>query len=124
MPDYETTLEVVRDILVDILAVEPEEVTPDANFFHDLSGESIDVLDLQFHCEKKFEGHAIRFTDLVNKSATNSTDGGLESKFTFVDFAQFGPDAQPVDLFTVDTIVRFIQHRIETGEPVRPSSGA
>jgi len=51
---------VVREQIVQVLSVEPEEVTPSARFFADLGGESIDLLDLSFRLEKKL-GTKIQF---------------------------------------------------------------
>ncbi|QDT57066.1 Acyl carrier protein [Caulifigura coniformis] len=44
--------EAVREIVADTLAVDLEEVTPESNFFADLGGESIDIIDLGFRCRQ------------------------------------------------------------------------
>ena len=44
----------IREILVKTLGVEPAEITPSANFFHDLGGESLDVIDMSFRCDRRF----------------------------------------------------------------------
>src|SRR5690349_20265209 len=44
----------VRDVLVDALGVDDEEVTPDAIIKDDLGAESIDFLDISFRLEKAF----------------------------------------------------------------------
>ncbi len=43
-----------RTSIADCLGVEIEEVTPEARFFEDLGGESIDLLSLSFQFEKAF----------------------------------------------------------------------
>ncbi len=48
------TLLAVREIIADCVGVDLAEVTSTANFFDDLGGESIDVIDLAFRFEKAF----------------------------------------------------------------------
>lgn len=52
MPLSSRQLETVRQEIAECLGVELDEVTPEANFFEDLGGESIDLLDLSFRIEK------------------------------------------------------------------------
>jgi acyl carrier protein len=51
-----TTLERVRDIIVDLLGVEPEKVTPDARFREDLEADSLDLVELIMAFEEEFGG--------------------------------------------------------------------
>ena len=44
----------VKDVLVDALGVDEEDVTPTASLRADLGAESIDFLDIQFRLEKAF----------------------------------------------------------------------
>ena len=44
----------VRDVLVDALGVDDDEVTLESRFQDDLGGESIDLLDVIFRLEKNF----------------------------------------------------------------------
>ncbi len=44
----------VREDLADCLGIEPEEVELNARFFHDLGGESIDMLDFGFRSERRY----------------------------------------------------------------------
>src|SRR2546421_3668209 len=44
----------VKDVLVDALGVDEEEVTPNASLRADLGAESIDFLDITFRLEKVF----------------------------------------------------------------------
>ncbi len=43
--------EKVRDIIVDILAIDPEEITPEANFRDDLGADSLDLVELMMAFE-------------------------------------------------------------------------
>jgi acyl carrier protein len=48
------SFETYQQIICEVLGVDAEEATPEANFFGDLGGESIDILDLDFQCSKRF----------------------------------------------------------------------
>ncbi len=45
----------IRDIIVDVLAIEPEEITPEANFRDDLGADSLDLVELIMAFEDEFE---------------------------------------------------------------------
>jgi acyl carrier protein len=49
-----TTFEGVRDVLVDALGVDDDDVTPEAVLGKDLGAESIDALDITYRLEKIF----------------------------------------------------------------------
>ena len=51
----EQILEKVREVLVDALGVDEDEVTPEATLMGDLGAESIDFLDIGFLLEKAFD---------------------------------------------------------------------
>lgn len=51
-----STLERVRDIIVDLLGVEPEKVVPDARFREDLEADSLDLVELIMAFEEEFGG--------------------------------------------------------------------
>ncbi|MDO5579840.1 MAG: acyl carrier protein [Planctomycetia bacterium] len=55
MATKEEIFEGVREVLVDALAVEEDEVNPESTLVDDLGAESIDLLDIVFNLEKKFE---------------------------------------------------------------------
>ncbi|MEX1224878.1 MAG: acyl carrier protein [Pirellulales bacterium] len=55
MPTQEEIFEKVQAALCDALAVDEEEVTPDATLVGDLGAESIDFLDIVFKLEKSFD---------------------------------------------------------------------
>ncbi len=46
----------VRDIIVDQLGVDPEEVTEEANFRDDLEADSLDLVELIMAFEEEFGG--------------------------------------------------------------------
>jgi acyl carrier protein len=52
--DRETVFEKTREILVDTLGLDHDEVTPEASLIYDLGAESIDFLDISFRLEKAF----------------------------------------------------------------------
>ena len=51
-----TTFEQVRDIIVDQLAVAPDEVTENAKFKEDLDADSLDLVELIMSFEEEFGG--------------------------------------------------------------------
>lgn len=51
-----TTLERIREIIVDLLGVEPEKVTPAARFREDLEADSLDLVELIMAFEEEFGG--------------------------------------------------------------------
>ena len=51
-----TTLDRVRDIIVDLLGVDPEQVTPEARFREDLEADSLDLVELIMAFEEEFGG--------------------------------------------------------------------
>ena len=51
-----STMERVTDIIVDLLGVEPEKVTPDARFREDLEADSLDLVELIMAFEEEFGG--------------------------------------------------------------------
>lgn len=50
------TLERVKGIIVDLLGVEPDQVTPDARFREDLEADSLDLVELIMAFEEEFDG--------------------------------------------------------------------
>lgn len=52
-----TPQEILDGVCLDIsecLSIELDEIEPESKFFSDLAGESIDVIDLMFRCERRF----------------------------------------------------------------------
>ena len=52
MATKEEILAAVQEVLVESLAVDEEEVTPEATLVDDLGAESIDLLEIVFNLEK------------------------------------------------------------------------
>ena len=121
---YDEIMPVLSDILCEILSLEPDEVNPNANFFDDLGGESLEVLELSFHCEKKF-GVRIDFKKLFDSNTLSVNDDGslpeiaileLEKQFPFLDLQNArNPQKGNVfqSLFTVQTIAGLVQQTLE-----------
>ena len=74
MPSKEEVFDGVKDALVEALAVDDEEVTPDATLVGDLGAESIDLLDIVFRLEKAFDIKIDR-GELVPEDVVNDTTG-------------------------------------------------
>lgn len=51
----ENITEKVRDIIVEQLGVNPEQVTPEAKFIEDLGADSLDTVELVMALEEEFE---------------------------------------------------------------------
>jgi len=116
----------VRDTLVDALAVEPEEVTENATLTGDLGAESIDFLDIVFRLEKSFDIKIPR-GELFPDDLLSNPDFVSNGKFTpkgleqikkampHADFSDFekNPDVNKMpDLFTVRTLVNYIEKKL------------
>ncbi len=119
--------EQITEVLEDALGVDADEVTPQSTLMADLGAESIDFLDIVFRLEKAFDikiGREELFPaesllndgSLVNDSRL--TDKGvamLKEKMPHTDLTEFekDPDVNKLgDLFTVDSVVNFIEQRL------------
>ena len=54
MADADKTFEKVRDIVVEQLGVEPDEVSIDSTFIDDLGADSLDIVELIMAFEEEF----------------------------------------------------------------------
>lgn len=124
MSDYEQVFPAVRGIVAECLGVDEEEVRPEANFFHDLGGESIDVLDAGFRLEQRY-GVRLAFQTMMSAEQWTFDDRGrlapeslrrFRERYPFVRLpapaATEGVD--PHDLFTVEFIARAVVQALET----------
>lgn len=118
----------VRDVLVEALAVDEDEVTPTASLVGDLGAESIDFLDIVFQLEKTFNikiGQGELFPEGANitqdprfvQNGLVTADGiaALSARLPHVDFASFAKDPQVgkvINTFTVDSIVNFLDRKL------------
>lgn len=51
----ENVQERVKNIIVELLGVEPEQVKPEAQFVNDLGADSLDTVELIMHLEEEFD---------------------------------------------------------------------
>jgi acyl carrier protein len=118
-----TLLAQVRAIVEQVLACEDEEATPQARFFNDLGGESIDFLDLTFQCEKHFRVKRGMEKLLDAEYAAADETGALtpqslarmRDRFEFLDFSllpERPTKADLTDLLTVEAIAQFVAQAV------------
>jgi acyl carrier protein len=120
-------LEQVREVMVDALGVDDDEVTLEATLMGDLGAESIDFLDIVFRLEKAFEIKIPReelfpAENLMNDSEFihngKLTEKGLtelRDKMPHTDLTEFekDPDINKMgDLFTVNAIVNYVENKL------------
>ncbi len=116
----------VRDVLVDALAVDEDEVTPEATLTSDLGAESIDFLDIVFKLEQVF-GFKIEqgelFPDNVmqdpefvqNGRVTAAGMQQLKERLPHADFSKLesNPEVTKVgQIFTVGALVNFVERKL------------
>jgi len=117
----------VRDVLVDALAVDEDEVTAEASLTGDLGAESIDFLDIVFKLEQAF-GFKIAqgelFPDNVGQDPEIVQDGKLTDKgfemlkerLPHADFSKIEDDrsiSKVSEVFTVDALVTFCENKLQ-----------
>lgn len=118
--------EKVKDVLVDALGVDDDEVSEDATLTGDLGAESIDFLDIVFRLEKTFSIKIPRgelFPDDIMNNPEYVENGRMTAKgmetlknaMPHADFTDFEKDpdvAKMTDLFTVKTIVNYVTSKV------------
>ncbi len=124
--EYDEALAKVTEVLEDALGVDADEVTPEATLGPDLGAESIDYLDIVFRLEKAFGIKIDQAEMMPNDVLTDPTyvqggkitDAGiaeLKAKMPHADLSAI-QDSRDVDdfekVFTVDTLVKFVQARV------------
>lgn len=122
--------EQVREVLVDALGVDDDEVAPEATLMGDLGAESIDFLDIVFRLEKAFQIKIPREELFPAESLLNDaelvangrlTEKGLaelREKMPHTDMSGFeqDPDINRLgDLFTVNSIVNYVEGKLNSG---------
>lgn len=127
MASQEEIFEKVREVLVDALGVDDDEVVKTATLQGDLGAESIDFLDIVFRLEKAFDIKIPRgelFPE--NLAAADSgfvADGKvtaagiaeMKSRMPHADVDKFAKDPKIEnisDLFTVEMICKFVASKI------------
>lgn len=121
--------EQVKEVLVDALGLDDDDVTPDATLMGDLGAESIDFLDIVFRLEKAFGIKVPREELFPAEAVLNNPEyvsGGkvtakglaeLEAKMPHTDLTAFkaNPDVNKIaDLFTVQAIVNFVESKVNS----------
>ncbi|MEZ6244098.1 MAG: acyl carrier protein [Phycisphaerales bacterium] len=119
--------EKVRGVLVDALAVDEDEVTPESRLIADLGAESIDILDISFKLEQAF-GFKIAQGELFPEGVTQNpeyvqggkvTDKGLaelREKLPHFDFSELEKDRSVqnvANIFTVNALVDFCERKLK-----------
>lgn len=118
----------IRQVLVTALVVEESEITPESRLTEDLGAESIDYLDIAFQTERAFgikipPSEMLLGEMLVEPYVEDGriTDLGMaELRIRFpqlrLDVLEETRDIRDVQsAFTVDTLVRFVQTKLEAG---------
>lgn len=117
----------VQEVLTDALGVDDDEVSGKSTLQGDLGAESIDFLDIVFRLEKAFaikipKGELFPDEILNNPEYVDGdkmTPMGLEKlkqAMPHADFSRFEhePDVSKMpDLFTVDTIVNYVENKLQ-----------
>jgi acyl carrier protein len=113
----------MQQALMDVLGLDADEVEASSRFFHDLQGESIDLLDLSFQCQKKF-GIDLKFQNLTTAgfldtdAAGNLTEAAaqrFQAAYPFLDIDQLrsDPSAEGIkNMLTVDALVSMVEHAL------------
>ncbi len=123
---HDEIFEKVKDVLVDALAVDDDQVTPKASLTGELGAESIDFLDIVFKLEQAFNFKIAQgelFPDNVQQDPKYVKDGkitpegiaALKARLPHADFTKLDADPQISKvggIFTVESIVRFVQKKL------------
>lgn len=117
----------VKNVLVDALGLDEDDVTADATLMGDLGAESIDFLDIVFRLEKAFNIKVPREELFPAEAVLNNPEyvsGGkvtpkglaeMKARMPHMDLSAFeaNPDVNKIaDLFTVDAIVNYIDSKL------------
>ena len=119
--------EEVKEVLIDALGLDDDEVTPKSTLMGDLGAESIDFQDIVFRLEKAFDVKVPREELFPAEAVLNNPEfvsGGkltekglaeLRDKMPHTDLTEFEKDPNVnniADLFTVDAIVNFVEGKV------------
>lgn len=127
--DRDEIYEKVKGVVIEALAVDEDEVTPEATLFGDLGAESIDMLDISFQLEQAFsfkieqgelfpEGAAQDPEFVQDGKLTAKGLSVLKEKAPHLDYSSIedDPDLEKVrDIFTVDALVKFVEAKLAKG---------
>ena len=119
MKTREDVIEELKPIFEEVLAVDPDEVIPSARFEADLGGESIDLLDFAFRCEKRF-GIRLNLQKLIEGDDLKTDPSGrltpdsvaaLKRRLPFLDDPDFQSEPHPARIpkfITVDGLAGLV----------------
>jgi acyl carrier protein len=126
MPSQDEIFSKVQAALVDALALDDDDVTPEATLQGDLGAESIDYLDIMFKLEKAFGIKIQReelFPEDIFKNAQYVQNGKvtpegltvLKERLPFIDLTKF--EANPAiqtfgSMLTVQDMVRYVESKL------------
>lgn len=127
MMDRDEIFDKVREVLMDALVVDEDEVTPDAVLTADLGAESIDFLDIVFKIEQAFDFKIEQgelFPDNVTQDPEFVQDGKvtdkglatLKDRLPHADFSKLEGDRaveKVAEIFTVDALVNFVDAKLK-----------
>ncbi len=118
----------VKEVLVDALGLDDDEVTESVTLMGDLGAESIDFLDIVFRLEKSFGIKIPREELFPGESLMNNPEyvsngkltakgiAELKAKMPHTDISTFqdDPDVNKLpDLFTVAAVVDFVEGKLK-----------
>ncbi len=124
----EAIFEKVKATLADSLNADADDIKPEATLAGDLGAESIDFLDIVFRLERGFNTKIPRdelFPEAIFqqdpkfvKDGVVTPDGisELKTRLPFADVDKFAKNPQVKnigDLFTVDMICKYIEHKMK-----------
>ncbi len=128
-PSHDEVFAKVQDLLCDALGVDTEEVSVESTLQGDLGAESIDFLDIVFRLEKTFSikipkgelfpDELLSNPDYVENGAL--TSAGLAKLMEamphadFTDFQSNPESAKMPDLFTVRTLINYVEAKLASG---------
>ncbi|UAB71627.1 MULTISPECIES: acyl carrier protein [Vibrio] len=115
----------VSEILVEVLGVEPEEVTENANLVDDLAAESIDFVDIIYSIEQKYQLKIsagdifpafLQEENFLNQDGKVSEDSIERLKKEYPHYSdeviQEFIEKQTADVFfNVSSLVNFVSHK-------------
>ncbi|MBD1556599.1 acyl carrier protein [Vibrio sp. S9_S30] len=115
----------VSEILVEVLGVEPEEVTEQANLVDDLAAESIDFVDIIYSIEQKYQlkiSAGDIFPAFLQEGNFLNSEGKVSDEIISrlrSDYPHYSDSVisefinnQSADVFfRVDSLVKFVSHK-------------
>ena len=117
----------VKGVLAESLAVDDDEITPQATLTRDLGAESIDFLDIGFQLEQAF-GFKIQQGELFPDNVTQDPEyvqhgkvtpkglAALQERLPHADFSRLETDpsvSKVAEIFTVNALVNFVERKLD-----------